>query len=36
MPQSFGNIFHDPVAEIWQKMASLPVKGSKTCPMQKG
>jgi MoaA/NifB/PqqE/SkfB family radical SAM enzyme len=36
MPQSFGNIFQEPVAEIWQKMASLPFKGSKTCPMRKG
>jgi MoaA/NifB/PqqE/SkfB family radical SAM enzyme len=35
MPQSFGNIFQEPVAEIWQKMGSLPFKGSKTCPMRR-
>ena len=35
MPQSLGNIFQEPVAKIWQKMGSLPFKGSKTCPMQK-
>jgi MoaA/NifB/PqqE/SkfB family radical SAM enzyme len=35
MPQSFGSIFKEPVAKIWQKMANLPFKGSKTCPMRK-
>jgi MoaA/NifB/PqqE/SkfB family radical SAM enzyme len=35
MPKSFGNIFQEPVTKIWQKMGSLPFKGSKTCPMRK-
>jgi MoaA/NifB/PqqE/SkfB family radical SAM enzyme len=35
MPQSFGNIFQEPIAKIWQKMADVPFKGSKTCPMRK-
>ena len=35
MPQSFGSIYQEPITKIWQKMASLPFKGSKTCPMRK-
>jgi MoaA/NifB/PqqE/SkfB family radical SAM enzyme len=35
MPQSIGNVFLDSVSNIWQKMSSLPFKGSKTCPMRK-
>lgn len=36
MPQSFGNIFREPLARIWRKMARLPFKGSKVCPMKIG
>lgn len=36
MPQSFGSIFQEPVARIWQRMASLPFRGSKICPMRRG
>ena len=35
MPQSFGSIYEEPITKIWQKMASLPFKGCKTCPMRK-
>lgn len=35
MPQSFGNIYTEPISKIWQKMANLPFKGSKVCPMRK-
>jgi MoaA/NifB/PqqE/SkfB family radical SAM enzyme len=34
MPKSYGNIFEESIAEIWQKMDSLPFKGSKVCPMR--
>ncbi len=35
MPQSFGSIYQEPISNIWQKMANLPFKGSKICPMRK-
>jgi MoaA/NifB/PqqE/SkfB family radical SAM enzyme len=33
-PQTFGNIFEEPVKKIWQRMASFPYQGSKSCPMR--
>lgn len=35
MPQSFGSIYREPISRIWKKMANLPFKGSKVCPMRK-
>jgi MoaA/NifB/PqqE/SkfB family radical SAM enzyme len=33
-PETFGNIFEEPVKMIWQRMASFPYQGSKRCPMR--
>ncbi len=34
-PQSYGNIFQEPVKRIWQRMGSFPHKGDRDCPMRK-
>lgn len=34
MPHSMGSIFHEPVSRIWRRMAGLPTRGSKICPMR--
>ncbi len=33
-PQTYGNIFKEPIRRIWQRMASFPYQGSKICPMR--
>jgi len=33
-PETFGNIFEEPVKMIWKHMASFPYQGSKSCPMR--
>lgn len=34
-PESWGNVFEEPVSKIWQRMGRFPYKGSKSCPMRK-
>lgn len=34
-PQSYGNIFQEPVKRIWRRMGSFPYKGDRCCPMRK-
>lgn len=34
VPQPLGNIFKEPVKDIWRKMGSLTYPGSKKCPMR--
>jgi MoaA/NifB/PqqE/SkfB family radical SAM enzyme len=34
-PESWGNIFKEPISDIWGRMGSFPYKKSKICPMRK-
>jgi MoaA/NifB/PqqE/SkfB family radical SAM enzyme len=33
-PESWGNIYEEPVKEIWRRMGGFPYRGSKNCPMR--
>jgi MoaA/NifB/PqqE/SkfB family radical SAM enzyme len=35
LPMTVGNVRNDPVKKIWQEMAKLPFRGSKTCPARR-
>jgi MoaA/NifB/PqqE/SkfB family radical SAM enzyme len=34
VPKPSGNVFEEPVKEIWRRMGSLPYLGSRSCPMR--
>jgi MoaA/NifB/PqqE/SkfB family radical SAM enzyme len=33
-PVSFGNVYHEPVRDIWRRMGAFPFMGKKMCPMR--
>ena len=33
-PVSFGNVYHEPIRDIWRRMGAIPFMGKKMCPMR--